>query len=69
MKIGKIYKYSNGTIVLCTDENLETFSGIILKVGKKDKFKPHKLGYFTQCWNADSNWKQVKKKNYIKLLK
>lgn len=68
MKPGKYYQFTNKTIVLCTEDNLEVFSGIVVKVGKKDKHKHHKIGYHCTNWNSDADWKKINiKKIKIKL--
>lgn len=53
MKPGRTYKFPNGTVVLCTNDDLETFSGVILIVGKKDKTVEHEVGYVFNNFNSD----------------
>lgn len=65
MKQGKFYQFkSNKTVVLCTENNLEVFSGVVIKVGKKDKY--HKIGVYCENWNTNADWKEIK---YNKIFK
>lgn len=61
MKIGKAYKFIwSDVIVLCIDEDLETFTGVIIK--SSSKAKGYTVGSVSKNWNSDSDWIPLKGK-------